>query len=205
MAKEIIPALMAWHIGTRPVFLCRPGQTMSGILTDGEDYVAKKKINYDDSEFLDMSSNSRRRGFRNDSLGSTGIQFREDLLDFVCKESHAFMCKRASVRDMAFTGTSINGLGSPDSVRAMPHGDLLGSQHHPEPEHRDPFPLKILTSTMPRAHETVNWPDNDFNINQMSNLNPLDKGDFAGLEIDEIQKVNPGWYSKLEKDPFDTR
>lgn len=26
MAKELVPALMAWHIGTRPVFLCRPGQ-----------------------------------------------------------------------------------------------------------------------------------------------------------------------------------
>ena len=27
MAKDLVPALMAWHIGTRPVFLCRPGQT----------------------------------------------------------------------------------------------------------------------------------------------------------------------------------
>lgn len=26
MAKDLVPALMAWHIGTRPVFLCRPGQ-----------------------------------------------------------------------------------------------------------------------------------------------------------------------------------
>ncbi len=28
MAKSIVPALMAWNIGTRPVFICRAGQTM---------------------------------------------------------------------------------------------------------------------------------------------------------------------------------
>eukprot|EP00957_Ditylum_brightwellii_P161480 12295380-Ditylum_brightwellii.AAC.1 len=27
MAKVIVPALMAWNIGTRPVFICRAGQT----------------------------------------------------------------------------------------------------------------------------------------------------------------------------------
>ncbi|EEC51418.1 predicted protein, partial [Phaeodactylum tricornutum CCAP 1055/1] len=121
MAKELVPALMSWHIGTRPVFLCRPGQTISGILTDGEDYVARNKAN------------------------------------------------------------------------------------HENEGPRDPFPMKIITSTMPRAADTVNWTDYEFAIQQMSNLNPLDKGDFAGMELDEIRKKNPSWYERLERNPYQTR
>ena len=56
---------------------------------------------------------------------------------------------------------------------------------------------------MPRAADTVNW--ENFTANQKSNLNPLDKGDFAGMELDEIKKLNPAWYEKLEEDPFRTR
>ncbi len=33
----------------------------------------------------------------------------------------------------------------------------------------------------------------------------MDKGDFAGKELFEIQTTNPEWYSRLEKDPFITR
>ena len=33
----------------------------------------------------------------------------------------------------------------------------------------------------------------------------MDKGDFAGKELLEIQTINPEWYSRLEKDPFVTR
>lgn len=199
MAKELVPALMAWHIGTRPVFLCRPGQTISGITTDGEDYVARNKIDSKDPRFMDMSSRSKRKSFRGDSLGPAGKQFREDLLDFCYDEAHSFMFKRASVRDMADTGTSLTGLAQPEGVV------YRGSMEENRSEHREPFPLRIMTSTMPRAIDTANWEDYQFRINQMSNLNPLDKGDFAGMELEEIKKVNPAWYEKLERDPFGTR
>jgi broad specificity phosphatase PhoE len=42
-------------------------------------------------------------------------------------------------------------------------------------------------------------------VEQFSNLNPLDKGDFNGLELDQIQDIEPDWYAALEKDPFHTR
>jgi len=196
MAKELVPALMAWHIGTRPVFLTRPGQTISGILTDGEDYVARSKIDASDPRFLDMSSKTRRKNLRGDTLGPSGKRFREELLDYCYDEAHSFMFKRASVHDMAFTGTSMTGLADDDAII---------SEIHDGGEHRDPFPLRILTSTMPRARDTVNWEEFTFKLNQMSNLNPLDKGDFAGMEMDEIRKTNPSWYEKLAKNPFDTR
>lgn len=198
MAKELVPALMAWHIGTRPVFLCRPGQTISGIWTDGEDYVAKAKIDTTDPRFLDMSTKTRRKNFRGDSLGSSGKSFREELLDYCYDEAHSFMFKRASVRDMAYTGTSISGLAASDALITESDGANMN-------DHKDPFPLRILTSTMERAIETVNWQEFKFKTNTMSNLNPLDKGDFAGMELDEIRRINPTWYDKLEKNPFDTR
>jgi 6-phosphofructo-2-kinase len=61
MAKELVPAFMAWHIGSRPIFLCRPGQTISGIHTDGEDYVARSKVDPHDPRFLDMSATTKRK------------------------------------------------------------------------------------------------------------------------------------------------
>jgi hypothetical protein len=58
---------------------------------------------------------------------------------------------------------------------------------------------------MPRAVETVRWDEFDFPVTELSTLNPMDKGDFAGKELEEIQKTNPSWYSRLEKNPFTTR
>ena len=59
MAKSIVPALMAWNIGTRPVFICRAGQTM--------DVVERE---------------TRRRSMaRSESLGPNGTAFRDALFD----------------------------------------------------------------------------------------------------------------------------
>jgi hypothetical protein len=151
---------------------------------------------------MKMSSKNKCRSLRGDTLGPNGQLFREDLFDFCREESHAFVKKRASVRDMAFTGTSISGL-------ARSGFDVGG--HHRQPEtipesgsiHKEPFPLRIYTSTMPRAADTVSW--DDFQVNQRSNLNPLDKGDFAGMEMNEIKEANTSWYEKLERDPYNTR
>ncbi|GKY98481.1 hypothetical protein MPSEU_000805400 [Mayamaea pseudoterrestris] len=211
MAKELIPALMAWHIGTRPVFLCRPGQTSSGIYTDGEDYVSLDKINMNHPSFLDLSSRAKQKNVRGDGLGRTGVKFRQELLDFCYEEAHSFMYKRASVHDMAYTGTSISGLAPAELLTSVgSHGnydkDHVDDSLYAEPhDHKDPFPLKIMTSTMPRALETVNWEEYEFSVAQMSNLNPLDKGDGSGMELEEVKKINPAWYEKLVKDPYNTR
>ena len=58
---------------------------------------------------------------------------------------------------------------------------------------------------MPRALETVTWERTYFEVEQYSNLNPLDKGDYAGCEIEDIKEMYPEWYEKLEQDPYNTR
>jgi hypothetical protein len=191
MSKTIVPALMAWNIGTRPIFLCRPGQTLSDLTTDGEDFVLQ--VNLRESKLVNVSAQARRHLLRGDSLGPSGKKFSNALYDFVFEEGADFVLKRASIIDMAHTGTSKTGL----ATGLTPSADGIGRDAQ--------FPLQVFTSTMPRAAQTVLWEDYDFNSEQLSNLNPLDKGDFVGKELEEIQKSNPGWYNKLEKNPFRTR
>jgi 6-phosphofructo-2-kinase len=191
MSKVIVPALMAWNIGTRPIFLCRPGQTISDASTDSDDYLSSK-VNLSDGAVLNMSAHTRKRLLRGDRLGPTGKRFSDALYDFLFEEGMDFLLKRSSVMDMAATGTSISGLAT-------------FNQSLDTDSRRPPFPIKIFTSTMPRAVETVRWDEYDFKIDEQSNLNPLDKGDFAGKELEEIQETNPTWYHKLEQNPFSTR
>ena len=61
-----------------------------------------------------------------------------------------------------------------------------------------------MCSTMPRAYETAELGDSR-RCEQFSNLNPLDKGDFTGLEMGEIREADPEWYARLHSDPFQTR
>lgn len=65
-------------------------------------------------------------------------------------------------------------------------------------------PCKLMSSTMPRAYETATYESSCW-VEQSSHLNPLDKGDFTGMEMAEIKKMHPEWYKKLQKDPFRTR
>mmetsp|Transcript_42943 Transcript_42943/g.103923 ORF Transcript_42943/g.103923 Transcript_42943/m.103923 type:complete len:607 (+) Transcript_42943:70-1890(+) len=191
MSKIIVPALMAWNIGTRPIFLCRPGQTISDITTDSDDHVTK--VNLRRSDILDMSISSRKRLMSGDSLGPGGKKFSEELFNFVYEEGMDFLLKRTSIMDMAQTGTSVSGL-APNIYRK-------GERDVREP----PFPLKIYTSTMPRAAETIRWEDYDMRVDELSNLNPLDKGDHAGKELEDLQATDPEWYTTLQRNPFSTR
>ncbi|KAL3915870.1 MAG: hypothetical protein SGILL_005442 [Bacillariaceae sp.] len=190
MSKVIVPALMAWNIGSRPVFLCRPGQTLSDLTTDRDDFVTAVNAKVSE-QYKDMSSHSRKRLFRGDTLGPGGKKFSDALYDFVFEECMDFALKRASIADMGSTGTSISGLASATD-------NFVGSNDAP-------FTIKIFSSTMPRASETVRWDEFDFPVTELSTLNPLDKGDFVGKELDEIRTTNPSWYSRLEKKPFTTR
>jgi len=106
MSKIILPALMAWNIGTRPIFLCRPGQTCTQITTDGEDYVNEIKMG--DSthhKVLDMSRRTKTQFLRGYNLGRAGESFSEALYGFVKQEGTLFKERRASIMDLKPTGT----------------------------------------------------------------------------------------------------
>ena len=71
---------------------------------------------------------------------------------------------------------------------------LLSSPHPPPslPSSLTP-PLSVSLSPL------------SFSACRYSNLNPLDKGDFSGMEMDEIKEGDPVWYQKLSDDPYQTR
>lgn len=185
MAKTIVPALIAWNIGTRPVFLCRAGSCPFG--KDEEHYAKPKHVN------TIQSPQSKRKSIAGKKLGPKGNRFRDDLKEFVRSEGLEFINQRVSAVAPVTTGTSISGVAGKIVGEVGTTGEEL------------PFPCVVMSSTMPRAVQTVTWDNLPFPVEQLSSLNPLDKGDFGGMELDDIRKENPGWYAQLEQDPFHTR
>lgn len=203
MAKSIVPALMAWNIGTRPVFICRAGETM--------DVVERDTL--------------RRAMSRSESLGPNGTTFRDALFEYMREECLDFVHRRKMAGSFipnlnTGTGTSINGIRN----RGVPFrsskidSDLASlSSSNIEAAQEDnvyvgidgitplPFPCYIMSSTMPRARQTVEWEGLPYSVQVLSNLNPLDKGDFTGQELEDIAVKHPEWYQQLVEDPFHTR
>lgn len=193
MAKSIVPALMAWNIGTRPVFICRAGQTMN------------------ESDRANMNCSMSR----SENLGRQGKAFRDALFGYMKVECLDFIRRRqkASFSPDLNTGTSISGMMNRGFGS---HVDLtsLSSQHEHNEEDEYvgldgvtplPFPCHILSSTMPRARQTVEWDNMPYPVEMLSNLNPLDKGDFTGEELEDLALKHPDWYNQLVADPFYTR
>ena len=145
-----------------------------------------------------------RRLTRGDKLGPRGRRFRSALEQFIEKEGNEFARKSEDALRMAFapqsrmTGTSISGLAR--EVTVVP--DDGNSEND---ERNLPFTCHVMSSTMPRAVETASWQTLPFQIDELPNLNPLDKGDYSGMELEEINKIDPDWYAMLVNDPFLTR
>lgn len=197
LAKVVVPALMAWHTGSRPIFLCRAGETATMqsymVQEGGEQPTGTTTLSRKTAAERKGASTKRMRG---DRLGERGWRFRDALCDFVEKEGIEFMNrKKVTVihpREMD-TGTSISGLLPPD----YPHRSSSSSTSLP-------FPCFVMSSTMPRALETASWRI-PFPVKDVSNLNPLDTGDFAGMDLEGIRELHPEWYQQLEQEPFHTR
>ena len=262
-AKMIIPALMAWHVGERPIFLCRAGNTfadegnfdengtvMSGVMDYNLDSSKHSEISeLDRSRYrglwrrslpenspsrahlqLDASIHSqyssvtrdRVRTARGKNLDDKGGLFREALAEFLAREGEKFMERRNHALKGLTTGTSITGSSTVITGIDADADELSKTFSRPFSfdasdetlEGKDgggipSFPCHILTSTIPRAIQTVTWDHLPFEMyhvtNHVSNLNPVDQGDFAGMEMAEIMEVAPEWCRELSKNPFTTR
>lgn len=188
-SKTIIPCLMAWNIGTRPIWLCRAGET-------------------EEHTFYGRN--------RDAHLSERGMELR-DKLGVFCREnsekwkqnmySHGdyqpSMGMVDEKNDFNMAVADNHGKGDDGHIRKVSsfHGVRLGSGVAVQ---EGGTTCKIMSSTMPRAYETATY-DNSCWVEQSSHLNPLDKGDFTGMEMAEIKEKFPDWYKKLEKDPFRTR
>lgn len=255
MAKIIVPALMSWNIGSRPIYICRAGETFNvqSSVEAGEDEEAvaegisqvgtNTSANGRDSPHSQGSTDFGTIGVTNDNgtrppeakqhkrtssallvgraalsrggnLSDKGEAFRDALCDFLWDEGREFMMKRSKAINLT-TGTSRDGLSSApnfweadlrESVRQLHVNDDEDEEDYDYDEAEGlPFPCHVMSSTMPRAVQTATWEQLPYPVEVLSNLNPLDKGDFTGYELEEIAEFAPDWYARLEADPFRTR
>jgi len=159
MSKAVVPALSAWHIGQRPIYLVRAGRT-----------------------------ESKGRAGRIDIHGR---KFRDALSAYFYGECTDFAIP------LHEEGRAANCLHQSSSIYIPPKKNLK------KPENS--CVGKILCSTMPRSVETATWDDRQLPMDIVSNLNPLDKGEFNGMELHEIEKADPSWHAKFTADPYNTR
>ena len=196
LAKVVLPAIMAWNTGSRPIFLCRAAET-NAMETYMKQHQQHTKINKDNDKFEAMVTPTKR--LRSDRLGERGLRFRDALCDFIEQEGIEFMNRKnlnvIHPRNMD-TGTSISGL--------YEERDRLNSNESSDSA-PTAFPCLVLSSTMPRAVETATWTKHPFPVKDVSNLNPLDMGDFAGMDLAGIREQHPEWYEQLKREPFHTR
>jgi len=186
LSKTIIPGLMSWHIGTRPLWICRAGET------------------------------GGHKG-RDDRLGDKGEAFRDALGEFVAGRAREFTQNSRGMYESADCLVNL-GAEDPDAGRrevatfgrrtggaTVVHGDGTTPRPPTFGRHRA-VQCKIMTSTMARAIQTVSFGGLDhLHVEETSALNPIDKGDFSGLELDEIAVRDPEWHARLTRHPFTTR
>jgi broad specificity phosphatase PhoE len=266
----VLPAIMAWNTGSRPIFLCRAGETQAMELFMKHQQLQKQQQEASNTDQQDQPATQkiqqlltqRLQRKRSDRLGQRGLRFRDALCEFIEKEGTEFMNRRNDTvmhPTRVDTGTSISGLYEErdhpleNTLRGRSrHGrrhhhryptrnnkPAEGSQQKQEEEFQNPvvtpappavvanaatpddasssaesnstgstvpsFPCLVMSSTMPRAIETASWKTNPFPVKDVSNLNPLDMGDFAGMDLATIREEYPEWYEQLQREPFYTR
>jgi hypothetical protein len=222
LAKVIVPAIMSWNVGSRPIYLCRAGETRPMQLYM-EQMAATKQQQKNSAGSAATTSNGlptssynntipSTKRMRGDRLGEGGLRFRDALGKFIVKEGKEYM-ERKNVKNVIHpsklaTGTSITGLypkniyqpnSDDDDDKADADAGPTSSSSLP------PFPCLVMSSTLPRALETATAWEYPFQVKDISNLNPLDMGDFAGMDLASIRERHPDWYAELKREPFHTR
>ena len=151
---------------------------------------------------------------RGGNLSDKGEAFRDALCDFLWDEGREFMMKRSKAINLT-TGTSRDGLSSAPNFWEADLRESVRHLHVSDDEDEEdydydaaeglPFPCHAMASTMPRAVQTATWEQLPYPVEVLSNLNPRDKGDFTGYELEEIAEFASDGYARLEADPFRTR
>jgi len=205
LAKVVLPAIMAWNTGSRPIYLCRAGETeaMKNYMMELQQQQQQSQSDPKEQK-LDKYVTSAENGTRrkaSDRLGERGLAFRDALCDFIEKEGMAFVGRKKTEPGKA--GTSMSGLYEEEEQPFEYQSCSIKNATEPE-QARLPFPCLVMSSTMPRAVETATW-RHRFPVKDVTNLNPLNMGDFTGMDLASIREQHPEWYEQLKRDPFHTR
>ena len=194
LAKSIVPALMAWNIGTRPVYICRPGADTSST-SGGASGVPQTTREEHHRQTLVLSKKEGLDMVGKDFKDALHRYMRQECLDFAERRRNEIVKPKTN----RCRGTFNIGGGLGSLSRSLTKFGLDDT----DKEDGEPFPCHVATSTVPRAIQTADW--TDMPSKALSNLNPLDKGEFSGLSMEEIAEKDPEWYETYTEDPFYTR
>jgi broad specificity phosphatase PhoE len=215
LSKILVPALMAWHIGDRPIYFCRAGKACA---REEELSSSLNLLGRSDESGDSGSSRSKHRStpVQSQGLGMQGTSFRDALCTFILREGLIFLRNQfhAETRPNSGIGTSptsSTGLGPPslpsllkEVVDKSERSKDLRQSFSKTPS----FPCFVMTSNMPRAIETVTWSDSALPllaIRQVPSLSPLDKGDFSGMDMEQCKDEDQEWFEQMKEDIFRTR
>jgi len=171
-SKSIVPALSAWNVGQRPIFLCRAGLTGEN---ENDDIRVKRCAGLNEGQ---------------------GLQFRDALKSFMEEESFNFLSNTISFdKDASCRGSN-------QIRKSLFKGNLFRNLTNNQ-DMAAHAPTKVMCSS--RVLETINF-RNDFSMFEtLFNLNPLDKGEFTGLDMRDIKLKDSQWYCSFVKNPYFTR
>ncbi|KAL7547373.1 hypothetical protein ACHAWF_010680 [Thalassiosira exigua] len=179
-AKSIVPALMSWNIGTRPIYLCRTAAD------------TPKKEHQTPTRQRQTLVLSKR-----ESLDSVGVSFKDALRQFMRKECMDFAHRREMetkpIRPP--NGAFFNGAASENRI------EYILAEISDKDDRL--FACHIATSTLPRTCETV--ASDGMPSKELFNFNPLDKGEFTGMPMAEVEEADPEWCESYVSDPSFTR
>mmetsp|Transcript_37085 Transcript_37085/g.87280 ORF Transcript_37085/g.87280 Transcript_37085/m.87280 type:complete len:611 (-) Transcript_37085:84-1916(-) len=177
LANGLLPFLMAAHIGTRPIWLVRAGASSP-----------------------DSSANGRLVS-KAAELGNDGEVWAQALCKWVTQRSRNWMERHGSrcpaLRKARLTINDVYESG--DMCLPDQELDEETMAFFKQEDHREAPLMKIFSSTLPRAMNTVSPIGIPFS--PYPQLNPMDKGSLSDYSLEQIRNM-PEIRETFDKDPF---
>eukprot|EP00515_Schizochytrium_aggregatum_P006374 CAMPEP_0202079448 /NCGR_PEP_ID=MMETSP0964-20121228/6495_1 /ASSEMBLY_ACC=CAM_ASM_000500 /TAXON_ID=4773 /ORGANISM="Schizochytrium aggregatum, Strain ATCC28209" /LENGTH=315 /DNA_ID=CAMNT_0048646789 /DNA_START=78 /DNA_END=1025 /DNA_ORIENTATION=+ len=219
LARSILPYMLSLHIGLRPVWFVRAGLSEDSRIMYNPEY-----------ELLDPSTEKKGaklsdagRAFahklalwvqtavwvRDDEEEDGELMIERELFD---DEASAPCSPRSVVRGVALANAFKSSKNLHDAERhrlpsrAFGRSDEDSVVRKGDGTRQRGAKLKVLCSTLPRAEETAQIALSHLDESNVAEpcpmLNPLDKGELAGLSMDEIKRDHPAFYAEWSRSSY---
>ncbi|CAK8998941.1 Probable global transcription activator SNF2L1 (ATP-dependent helicase SMARCA1) (DNA-dependent ATPase SNF2L) (Nucleosome-remodeling factor subunit SNF2L) (SWI/SNF-related matrix-associated actin-dependent regulator of chromatin subfamily A member 1) [Durusdinium trenchii] len=217
LARSLLPYMLSLHVGLRPVWFVR-----AGLAEDAENDGPTAQLGSRDADFDFVNPSTISKGSR---LSAKGLEFAERLSKWIQTAVWVREEDEGEVGDntidAAFQATPKGGLhtrlGSfQGPIAESDASRLFDPYKNQKPEVRKTdgtrqrgAHLKVLCSTLPRSEHTAQVALSKLERGTVAELcpmlNPLDKGEFAGLSMDQIEVRDPEFHKVWSKSPYHTR
>eukprot|EP00300_Choanocystis_sp_HF-7_P031119 c40221_g1_i1.p1 GENE.c40221_g1_i1~~c40221_g1_i1.p1 ORF type:complete len:550 (+),score=109.74 c40221_g1_i1:31-1650(+) len=211
--KSILSSLVAWNLSTRPIWLVRSGMA-EGDRDSSNPPHANSLLAPQGEAFAKLLAQfvrTRCEHWANEVTLTSSDQKVRSLVASQTKISDQFENRKTKLARPVSVSSGLHNMDSPPQTlshtTSVPSLDLLNGSKTPSPPSTPHAPAcRIFTSTLARAQQTIAGGLSTLGtVTQLSQLNPLDKGNLTGKSTEEIQRCAPDWYDEWCSSPLDTR